>query len=81
MPKTSEAGKHAESESHAFVLRVRLDPLPGGTSDAALRIRLEDIARGDVRHFSDVASVLDHLRTCLEAIVGRTSLGGPVDPA
>ena len=74
MAKTSEADKDAKSESHAFVLRVRLDPLPGGASSPALRIRLEDIARGDVRHFSDIAGALDHLRTCLEAIAGGTSL-------
>ena len=57
------------SDAHAFLLRVRLDPMPGPASLAHPRIRLEHINGQTIWNFSDIDSALVRLRSCLETVV------------
>jgi hypothetical protein len=63
-----------DAESHAFVLRVRLDPLPGMARGPALRIRLERVADHRVWHFDAIDPLIAELRSRLETIVRQSTI-------
>lgn len=67
-------GPKRHQESHAFVLRVRLDPMPGEGQRSALRIRLERVQDHRVWHFDTIDDLLDELRQRLAGIVHRSPI-------
>ena len=53
---------------HSYVLRVRLDALPGGSGPARLQFHLEDVGAGLNWRLTNFDSIVDRLRERVSTI-------------
>ena len=72
--RTPADARAAAEGVHSFILRVRLDPRPGGRGAPRARFHLEEVEEDARWHFTDFDRVVECLSSRVDAILRRASL-------
>lgn len=72
--KTPDDARANAEGVHSFILRVRLDPRPGGRGAPRARFHLEDVEEDLRWHFTDFDRVVERLSSRVDEILRRASL-------
>ncbi len=73
-PTTPADARAAAEGIHSFILRVRLDPRPGGRGAPRARFHLEEVEEDLRWHFTDFDRVIECLSSRVDAILRRASM-------